>query len=771
MKKTSPSLVAHLFFQLATSLLFLSLTTDSISAQAVASPEQTGVPQEPQQPEKPTGLTVEKIFGSKTYSAKRFTPAWEATGKTYVRKSPSKAINGASDLISVDPTTHEKTVLFAAEDLVPTGASKSLSIASHQWSADRELALIFTNTRKVWRHHSRGDYWLMDLETKNLRQIGKDRPATSLMFAKFSPDAKYVAYVSEGDIYMESVADGIETRLTKKRTPDIINGTSDWVYEEEFSLKDCFRWCPNSQRIAYWEFDTSEVGEFVLVNNTDTLYPTLKKFKHTKPGQKNSAVRMGVINLSDKQTTWLQVPGDPCENYLARAHWVNENELMLQHLDRPQHKNSVLIANANTGKTRLLFADSDPTWVETNNYEINLNDGKEFVWLSEKGGWRQVYRVDAATGQMKRITDDKMDVVKMLRVTNQEIYFIGSKDNATQRYLYRCPLEGGAASRVTPDKYTGWNSYDISPDGSIGFQTYSSMTEPPVVRLVELPSHKLIREIETNESVKQAVALLAPVEIRFEQLRVSETDLDAWVMKPVNFDPAKKYPLIVFVYGEPAGTTVRNQWDGGKYLWHRMMAEKGYVICSIDNRGTKVPRGRDFRKSIYGKIGIIAPQDQAVAVRLLLDKYDWLDSDRVGVWGWSGGGSMTLNALFKHPDLYHTGVSIAPVPNMLYYDSIYQERYQGIPSDNPTGYRDGSPIHFAKNLKGKLLVIHGTGDDNCHYQTVELLLNELVKHDKQFSMFAYPNRSHSINEGENTTIHLRKMMAKFFLDNLPAGGR
>ncbi len=229
--------------------------------------------------------------------------------------------------------------------------------------------------------------------------------------------------------------------------------------------------------------------------------------------------------------------------------------------------------------------------------------------------------------------------------------------------------------------------------------------------------------------------------------------------------------MIVYVCGEPWGTTVTNQWGGNRYLWHRLLAEQGYVICSIDNRGTNVPRGRDFRKTVYRRVGILPPADQATAVKALAEKYPWIDRQRIGVWGWSGGGSMTLNAMFKHPDLYHTGVSIAPVPNMLYYDSIYQERYMDVPSDNPDGYREGSPIHFAKNLTGNLLVIHGTGDDNCHYQTVELLINELVKQDRQFSMMAYPNRSHSINEGENTTVHLQNLITNFFLNQMPPGAK
>ena len=715
-------------------------------------------------------ITVKSIFSGRDFRIKSFSPAWEATGKTYLFNKPAEA--GGFDLMAVDPVTNKETLLIPASQLIPEGQTKPLSIAHHQWSADRELALIFTNTRKVWRRHTRGDYWLVNRKTGQLRQIGAQHSEATLMFAKLSPDAKRVAYVCDGDLYMEDLASGKTTRLTEKRTPEIINGTSDWVYEEEFHLRDCFRWCPDSKRIAYWEFDTSEVGEFVLVNNTDTLYPTLKKFKHTKPGQKNSAVRLGVITVDDKQTTWLKIEGDPRENYIARARWRNENELIIQHLNRVQNKNSVLIANGTTGETKQLFADTNESWVETCDWDEEINDGKEMIWVSEKDHWRHIYRVDMSTGQMKLITPDAFDAFKPLRVTDEYVYFLGSKEQATERYLYRCPITGGPAVQVTPDNFGGWNDYKISPDGSIAFHTYSRIDLPPTTTLIELPTHKAIRKIAENNHVTATLKELTPVSTEFIKVPGDDgTQLDSWLMKPANFDPTKKYPLIVFVYGEPAGTTVTNSWGGSRYLWHRMMAEQGYAVCSVDNRGTKVPRGADFRRSIYRQIGILAPKDQAAAIKHLTTSTPWLDQDRVGVWGWSGGGSMTLNAMFKYPDIYHTGVSIAAVPNMRYYDSIYQERYQGIPKDNPTGYNDGSPIHFAKNLKGNLLIVHGTGDDNCHYQTVELLLNELIKQDKQFSMMAYPNRSHSINEGANTSVHLYTMMKNFFMSNMPAGPR
>ncbi len=728
-----------------------------------------------QEPPAISRLTVESIFsddGPKPFSARTFAPAWESEGSNYLRTKPSVGVPGHFDLVAVNPRTNVESPLITADQLIPAGQNQPLSIADHQWSLDRKLALIFTNTRKVWRHNSRGDYWLLNQDTKELRQVGADLPATSLMFAKFSPDGKQVGYVSEGDVYVEDVETGQAKKITTKRTAEIINGTSDWVYEEEFDLKDCFRWSPDSKKIAFWEFDTSEVPEFTLVNNTDSLYPKLKKFKHTKPGQKNSAVRMGVIDLDSANTTWLDVPGDPRENYLARARWTGENQLMLQTLNRDQNTNSVLLADATTGQTKQLFQDTDEAWVETCDDWVEVDDGKQFTWISEKDGWRHLYLVDAVTGQMKLITPGDFDVMEVVSVTGEHAYFLASPERPTDRYLYRVPLQGGEAERITPDALVGWNTYSISPDATLAVHTHSSFSTPSTTDLIAMPSHQTIRVIEDNGQVRQALSNLPAVNATFLRIGVGEgMVLDGWMMKPANFDPNRKYPLIVHVYGEPWGTTVTNRWGGDNYLWHRMLAEQGYAVCSIDNRGTKVPRGRDFRKSIYRQIGILAAQDQASALKALTQHFPWIDSQRVGIWGWSGGGSMSLNAIFKYPDLYQTAVSVAPVPDMRYYDSIYQERYMSTPEKNPEGYRNGSPIHFAKNLQGNLMIIHGTGDDNCHYQTIELLINELVKQDKQFSMMAYPNRSHSINEGDNTSVHLRKMMTNYFLKNLPAGPR
>ena len=716
-------------------------------------------------------LTVQSIYKSKKFTASKFNPKWEKTGAKFVQAKPSSEIKGGSDLVAIDPLNDDQSMLLSAAQMVPPGKSKSLSVADHQWANDRKLALVFTNTRKVWRHHSRGDYWLLNRDKGTLRQIGKQHPESSLMFAKFSPDGKKIAYVSQGDVFIESVETGTTKQLTKKSSPEIINGTSDWVYEEEFDLKDCIRWSPDSLKIAFWEFNTSEVQEFMMINNTDSRYPKLTKFKHTKAGETNSAVRIGVVDLNGEKTTWIKVDGDPRENYLARARWTGNNQLMMQYLNRLQNRNSVLLADTRTGETRELFSDTDSAWLDTNDTIIDVDGGKRFTWISEKSGWRQVYLVDASSGQMKLITPGQYDVIKLLRVTKDSVYFIASPEKPTDRYLYRVPINGGQLERLTPAKYKGWNQYDVAADGTVAVHTVSSFGQPPFVQTVKLPSHETIRKVSDNAKVRGELAKLPRIETNFFRVNVAGQSLDTWIMKPLNFDPSRKYPVIVYVYGEPWGTTVTNNWRGSRYLFHRMLCEQGYAVCSIDNRGTNVPRGSKFRKSIYGQVGVLASSDQAAAIQGIANHYPWIDSQRIGIYGWSGGGSMTLNALFRYPDLYKTGISIAAVPDMRYYDSIYQERYMGTPQGNPEGYKNGSPINFAKFLKGNLLIIHGTGDDNCHYQTFELLINELVKQDKPFTMMSYPNRSHSINEGPNTTVHLRKMMVDYFLKNLPAGPR
>jgi dipeptidyl-peptidase-4 len=385
-----------------------------------------------------------------------------------------------------------------------------------------------------------------------------------------------------------------------------------------------------------------------------------------------------------------------------------------------------------------------------------------------------VYIGDRQGGEPRRVTDEPFDVIELLPPPSADdcLYFLASPENATQRYLFRKELSDGALRRVTPDDQPGTHRYQLSGDGRWAIHEYSSFGSPPTIELVSLPDHRTVRNLVSNRRMRQQLEALDRPASEFLQVDIGDgVVLDGWCIRPSRIKPGKKYPLLVHVYGEPAGQSVVDSWGGFNYLWHSMLAQQGYVVMSFDNRGTPAPKGRGWRKYVYRKIGILAPQDQAAAVRQVLAERSYLDAERVGVWGWSGGGSMSLNAIFKYPDLYKTAIAVAPVPNQQYYDTIYQERYMGLPETNVDGYRDGSPIHFAKQLTGNLLLVHGTGDDNCHYQTMELLINELVQQNKRFTMMAYPYRTHAIREGKNTTRHLRDLMTWYLQNNLPAGPR
>jgi dipeptidyl-peptidase-4 len=454
---------------------------------------------------------------------------------------------------------------------------------------------------------------------------------------------------------------------------------------------------------------------------------------------------------------------------------ANSEELVLQRLNRLQNTDEVTLASAATGKARAVLTDHDAAWVDVVDDLHWLDGGRRFTWISERDGWRHLSTVPREGGEARTITTGPYDVIDVLRVdgSRNEVDFLASPGDPTRRYLFRTSLDGtGTTRRLTPADQAGTHEYQISPDGRWAFHTYSTFDMPPRIELVSLPDHRVTRTFVDNASLREKLAALKATPTEFLRIDIGDgVALDAWAIKPAGFDPAKKYPLLVHVYGEPAGQTVLDRWDGRNALWHRMMAQRGYVVVSIDNRGTPAPRGRAWRKSIYRQIGILASQDQAAAVRALEKRWPFLDADRVGVWGWSGGGSMSLNAIFRYPEIYRAAVAIATISDQRLYDTIYQERYMGLPDDNPAGYRDGSPITFADRLRGKLLLIHGTGDDNCHYQSCERLVDRLVASGKDFRLMAYPNRSHGIFEGENTSRHLYELMTRFLEENLPAGPR
>ncbi len=716
-------------------------------------------------------LTLEKMYKDYEFRTKGFGPArWleDGSGYTTLEVSPE---TGKRDIIKYNPETGERSVLINSDLLIPEGKSEPLSIRDYAWSDNGKLMLIFTNTRRVWRYHTRGDYWILNLESKKLQQIGKGLKEATLMFAKFSPNAEKVAYVSELNVYVEDIATESITALTTDGGENIINGTFDWVYEEELSCRDGFRWSPDSKKIAFWQLDTEGTGTFYMINNIDSIYPKLIPLPYPKVGTTISSAKIGVVNIDDKEVNWMNIPGDPRDHYLARMDWAYSNEeLIVQQLNRKQNTNKVFFSNVISGESKLIHKEKVETWLDVYDDLTWLDNGKYFTWRSDHSGWLHMQKV-SRTGEVVPITKGDFEIINLLTIDKKGgwLYYI-STDVNTERYLYRAKINGkGKPQRLSPEDQVGHHSYNISPDGKYAIHTFQNAMTPPQIDVVKLPNHKVLRVLENNGELKAKLNKHAIPKKEFFKLNISDDlILDGWMIKPLDFDPTKKYPVFFYLYGEPAGSTVQNNW--GRDFWHEFIAQQGYIVMSIDNRGANVPRGRDWRKSVYKKIGIIATEDQAAAAKEIM-KWDFVDPDRIGIWGWSGGGSMTLNCMFKHPDIYKTGIAVAFVSDQKLYDATYQERYMSIPSDNPDGFRDGSPITWAKQLEGNLLLIHGSGDDNVHYQSLEMLVDELIKHNKYFMMLEYPMRAHGIYERENTSLHLRMSMLKYLMDNLPAGGK
>ncbi|HEY0969799.1 MAG TPA: S9 family peptidase [Gemmatimonadales bacterium] len=685
--------------------------------------------------------------------------------------------DGGAAILRVDAATGAREVLVPAAQLRPAGADRPLSVEGYAFSNDRRRVLIFTNSERVWRQNTRGDYWVLDRETGALHELGgPDAAPSTLMFAKLSPSGDRVAYVREGEIYVEPSGGGPVTRLTHDASRTVVNGRSDWVYEEEFSLRDGFRWSPDGRSIAYWQFDMEGVRDFLLVNNTDSLYSFATPIQYPKAGETNSAVRLGVVAAAGGPTVWVRLEGDPRQMYVPRMEWAGPGELIVQHVNRHQNRNEVLVADAATGGTRRVLVDTDSAWLDVNDGPQWIDGGRSFLWLSERDGWRHVYAVSRDDGGTRLLTPGDYDVIDVAGVDEKGgwLYVIASPDDATRRYLYRVPLRRpGAPARVSPADEVGTHGYTVAPGGRWALHTVSSFDVPARTEVVALPSHRVARTLVTNDRLREAVApVLARVRTDFFQVPVDEgVALDGWMIRPAELDSARAYPVLVHVYGEPASQTVVDRWPGAQGLWHRMLADAGYVVISVDPRGTPAPRGRAWRKVIHGAIGPLSSQDIASAVRTLTRTRPYLDSTRVAIWGWSGGGSSTLNAMFRHPDVFHVGMAVAPVPDQRLYDSIYQERYVGLPQEHPERYHASSPINFAEGLRGRLLVVHGTGDDNVHYQGAERLVNRLVELGKQFDFMPYPNRSHCICEGEGTTLHLYTLLTRYLTTNLPAGPR
>ena len=726
------------------------------------------------QDEQKAKLTIDRIHASDEFSLEVLPPVkWAENGASYLIVEGDE--NGQNAIIKYETASQKRSVFVSASQLTPNSDDAPLVIEDFYMSNDESKVLIFTNSARVWRSNTKGDYWVYDFTSKTLSQIGKDFPSSSLMFAKFSNDNQFVAYVMDFNLYKEDFSTGEVQKLTTDGTGDIINGTFDWVYEEEFGVRDGFLWSPDASKIAYWQLDASSIRTFNLINYTDSIYSQVTPIQYPKVGQDPSSAKVGIVNTNTGKTDWILLEGSTIQNYVPSIQWINEDQLLIQQLNRKQNNYKVWLYTHSKNSTTLIYEEKEDTWVDLQYADLTaahwgdnqlklVDDGEAFLRLREDD-WRNAYKVTIADGSQTLLSSGTYDVASIAGNNATTFYYHASPENSTQRYLYQVDLKGKKRdSRLTPKDFEGVNKYNVSPNGKYAFHTHSSALKPSTVRLISLPNHKVIKTLVSNEPYFNKISELDLPEVEFFQVNTREgTLLDGRMIKPTDFDPAKKYPVIFYVYAEPWGQVGTDSWVG---LWNIMLAQKGYIVIALDPRGTPSLKGSEWRKSIYGQVGRVNIKDVGEAAHVTFN-YPFIDPDRVGVWGWSGGGSTTLNLMFQYPDVFHTGVSVAPVANQLTYNNIYQERYMGLPQESMEGFTAGSPITHAKNLKGNLLLIHGTGDDNVHYQNTELLINELVKQNKQFDLMIYPNRTHSIHEGENTRRHLYTLILNYFLEKLP----
>ncbi|HEX9935475.1 MAG TPA: alpha/beta fold hydrolase [Longimicrobium sp.] len=702
-------------------------------------------------------LTVERIFSGEFRMQSLPESRWMAGGQRY---SYVDVAGERTNLVAEDAQTGTRTILVDGARLVPAGQSAPIQIEDYAWSADEKKLLIFTNSQPVWRQNTKGQFYVYDLASQRLTPVST-APGWQ-QFAKLSPDGSKVGFVRDNNLWVKDLATGRETQLTRDGSETIINGTFDWVYEEELDLQDGWRWSPDGQRIAFWRIDDNPVKAFVWIKDTGDSYSQPISLRYPKAGSPNPTARLGVYDLGSGRTTWLQT-GNDSSVYLARMEWAaNPGELMVQRLNRHQNRLDVMLADARTGATRTLFTDTDSAWVDVDNDLSFIRGGRQFLWSSERDGHNHLYLYNRDGTVARQLTRGEWDVTEVFGVDerNGHVYFSATEQGPAQRHLYRVRLDGGAPERLTREP--GTHSVQLSAETPYYLDTWSRAGTPPVIRLHRTDG-TLVRTLVENAPARQQLERAGTTPVEFFNFRTSTgTQLNGWMIKPANFDPSRKYPVLLYVYGGPGSQTVTDAWGGSRYLWHQLLAQQGYIVVSVDNRGTGA-RGRDFKKQVYLNLGAMEAADQIETARWMAQQ-PYVDASRIGIWGWSYGGYVTAFTLMQEGSPFKAGIAVAPVADWRLYDTIYTERFMRTPQENPQGYDRGSPVKHAARLRAKMLVVHGTGDDNVHFQNSTQLVDALQAANKQFDFMMYPDRNHGIAGGRS--VHLYTMMTNWVKENL-----
>jgi len=581
-----------------------------------------------------------------------------------------------------------------------------------------------------------------------------------------SPDGKWILELKDRNLFLRNLSNGETTQVTHS------------LPERDVSFRS-LAWSPDSTHVFFAEADSTDIRQRPVLVPEDPSYPGVMYNRFARVGEKIEALRIAIVDIVEKQTKWLPIETPTEGFYLGQLEWAgNSTEVLVETMSRFRDKREFLLATVD-GQLRKIYSETNAAWAVSaqgkNSGLTWVRDGEAFVVVTEKDGWRHAFLYSREGKGLSLLTTGEYDIIDRAVVDEKGgwYYFYASPDNGTQKYLYRVPLDGsGTLECVTPKEQRGTHDYRFSPDAQWAFHTYSTLDSPPIVELIELPGHRIVKVLEDNAALRERMKPLITHPTEFLQLDIGgDVSVDAWLIKPKSFDETKKYPVFIYVYGEPYAQTVLDSWGAAQIDFHRVVADTGYLVVSIDNRGTPAPKGAAWRRSVFGSLGPLSTDDQAAALKELDRTRSYVDLSRVGIWGWSGGGSNTLNALFRKPDQYHVGIAVVPKPQPHLYNAWFQEIYMRTREVNPDGYEKSAPINFAEGLQGKLLIITGSGETNTHIQIIEGLVDRLIELGKHFDYMVYPNRDHGLREGRGSEVHVRMLVMRYLLENLANGPR
>jgi len=705
-------------------------------------------------------LTLADIFDSPKFAGDSLWQAkWipEAAAFTFLKFDE---IDSITSIYKHDVITGEESLFLDGHTLYRPESDSLLEINSYSWSDDGSKILIKTNKEEIWRRSLKCAVYVYDVNERTVRPVfeGEERIAN----ARISFDGAKVGYVFKNNIYTLDLATGETRQWTTDGSEEIINGKFDWVYEEEFGITQGWQWSPDNKKIAFWRIDQSPELEFSWIDY-NPLHQKLTTIRYPKAGEKNALVKIGVVDIETGETVWMDI-GDETDVYIPRIKWTEDPDfLSIQRLNRLQNRLELMLADVRTGKTKTILTETDSCWIDVHNNLIFLEDREQFIWTSTRDGYNHIYlyRIDGT--MVKQLTGGNWEVSRAYDVDEKEgvVFYASNQEEITERHIYRVQLNGTNKKRLTENP--GWHRPDFSPDHYYFIDSWSNFHTPRRWTL-HSPNGKRIRMLVENE-----MPVLENYELSYpELLHITTEDgaeLQASMIKPADFDKNRKYPVLVSCYGGPGGQIVRNVWRGKRFLWYNFLAQHGYIIFSVDNRGTG-GRGKAQANIVYRDLAKWAVHDHIEAAKYLTG-LPYVDQNRLGIWGWSFGGYLTLLAMTKGADYYTTGVAGAPVACWRLYDNIYTERYMGLPEENAAGYDSASVFSYLDRLKGNLLIIHGMVDDNVHVQNTMQLAEKLQAMGKQFDLMVYPGQDHSVKGKDNKIeYHLNSLMTRYILDNL-----